>query len=102
MTPTLVDFDGDGRSDVLLYNTTSGQAFELLARPDGSFATYGPFVWAPDWVIGAGDFDGNGSGDLLFANPLLTAHYKVFAVAPGVLALNYGYWAPIWSTIVAR
>ena len=61
------DFNGDGRSDVLLRNV-DGTITEWLGETNGSFtwnsaATYGI---NPGWTVaGTGDFNGDGRDDVL-------------------------------------
>ena len=63
------DFNGDGKLDLAVVNTTSGSVSVLLGKGDGTFqpaltsATgYGPVS------IAVGDFDGDGKLDLATAN----------------------------------
>ena len=62
------DFNGDGRSDVLLRNS-NGWMTEWLGQANGSFSDNGAVAsnWAhPDWqVAGTGDFNGDGRSDVL-------------------------------------
>ena len=62
------DFNGDGRSDVLLRHI-NGWMTEWLGQANGSFSDNGAVAsnWVhPDWqVAGTGDFNGDGRSDLL-------------------------------------
>ena len=62
------DFNGDGRSDLLLRHT-NGWSTEWLGQANGSFADNGAVAsnWLhPDWrLAGSGDFNGDGRSDLL-------------------------------------
>lgn len=62
------DFDGDGKSDILWRNTSSGANTAWLmngfTRTSGALATS-----TTDWkVVGTGDFNGDGKADILWRN----------------------------------
>ena len=63
------DFNGDGRSDILWRNPTTGVIGESLGQADGGFA-YNAVVNVSvdtDWQIDAiGDFNGDGRSDILW------------------------------------
>jgi hypothetical protein len=65
------DFNGDGRSDLLLRND-NGSFFDLLGQTNGGFANNGDNSFANvaiSWhIVGTGDFDGDGKADLLLRN----------------------------------
>ncbi|MBF0344255.1 MAG: VCBS repeat-containing protein [Nitrospirae bacterium] len=67
---TVNDFDGDGYSDVLWYNNSTGDIYIWLmqgtAIVGGSYVAKGV---TSDWVIkGVGDFNGDGKSDILWQN----------------------------------
>ena len=90
------DFNGDGRSDLLLRHS-DGTIVEWLGQANGSFAANGAATsWLhPAWdVASTGDFDGDGRSDLLLrhdsgtltnwlgtANGSFTDNWGVFAQA---------------------
>jgi hypothetical protein len=64
------DLDGDGKSDLLWRNETTGQLYGMLMNGT-SIATQGMIYQEGnnDWKIVAwGDYDGNGKSDLLWRN----------------------------------
>jgi uncharacterized repeat protein (TIGR01451 family) len=66
--PATGDFNGDGRSDVVLFNATTGDVREWLM--DGVNAPtevlVGTQSHATARIVGTGDYDGNGQSDLLW------------------------------------
>src|SRR5262249_27412404 len=64
------DFSGDHNSDILWYNTTSGQVVVWLVN--GTSVTGGGSpgsVPPPDWaIVGQRDFNGDGFADILWRN----------------------------------
>jgi FG-GAP-like repeat len=63
------DFNGDGRSDILWRNSTTGVISESLGQSDGGFAGNALVTVAVDrsWQIaGIGDFNGDGRSDILW------------------------------------
>lgn len=66
------DFNGDGRSDILL-RRDDGTITNLLGQPDGARPTNNrDNFWTlvdPTWVVaGVGDFNGDGRSDILWRN----------------------------------
>src|SRR6185295_10455241 len=64
------DFNGDGTSDILFRNMTSGSVYEWqLLNGTIVIAQGSPGGATADWVIaGAGDFNGDGKSDILWRN----------------------------------
>ena len=65
------DFNGDGKADILWRNTTSGEVYvwQMNGISISGQGTPGTVSPASGWVIqGAGDFDGNGTSDILWQN----------------------------------
>jgi len=67
---TTGDINGDGRSDLIWWNKTTGLVYAMLIQ--GTTITGGSVIHAePDtsWkIVAAADFDGNGTSDLLWWN----------------------------------
>lgn len=65
------DFNGDGRSDIALFNTTTGEVREWLM--DGVNAPAEVVVGTQAnlslHIVGTGDYDGTGTSDLLWHDP---------------------------------
>jgi DNA-binding beta-propeller fold protein YncE len=70
LTPAKMDFSGDGRSDLLYRNSSTGQVYRMLMN--GFAITNGAFAYAEPntaWkIVGDGDFNGDGVSDLVWRN----------------------------------
>lgn len=65
------DFNGDGSSDVLLLNTQSGTVADWSVRNNtsGSFTSIAGIAPGTGWnYLGVGDFNGDGTSDILWQN----------------------------------
>ena len=74
------DFDGDGRSDILWQDPTTGAVSVWKMGSDGLSKTEGsigaPSGPGPQWQVkGTGDFDGDGVSDILWQNAKTGAVY---------------------------
>jgi hypothetical protein len=78
--PVDKDFNGDGFSDLLLQNTTTGQ-HKVLELSNGAVTSSFALPKAPlNWeMVGAGDFLGNGQVDPVLENSINGAH-KIWIV----------------------
>ena len=65
------DFNGDGKADILWQNSTTGEVYIWLMNGRTIIGQGGVEVISPSsgWsVAGVGDFDGNGTSDILWRN----------------------------------
>ncbi len=94
------DFDGDGKSDILWFNSATGQ--NSIWFMNGATLVAGPFLPSMtdlNWKIaGVGDFDGDGKADILWRNALTGQNHiwimnggtvKSDALIPLVADLNW-------------
>lgn len=93
-TITPADFDGDGRTDLFLYDAT-GRWFTVQFTPTSALYIGG--TWAPGWTIRAGDFDADGLSDLFLYNSTNGQWFVALTVSPGTFAFFGGVWAPQWT-----
>ena len=85
------DFNGDGFSDVLFQNTTTGAVADWLVSPTsgmaGTFNAIAGITPNSGWTFdGVGDFNGDGTSDLLWSNG---ARLAIWDVANGALSQTF-------------
>ena len=99
---TTGDFNGDGKSDILLQNRVDGACFvwEMNGLSFLNDSSFGYVGWTPgkDWQVKAtGDFNGDGKSDILLQNAVDTSCFVWEMNGLSLLSDNsYGYvgWAP--------
>ena len=96
-TITPADFDGDGRTDLFLYDA-AGHWFTVQFTDTS--ATYVGGLWAPGWTIRAADFNGDGRSDLFLYNTVNGQWFAATTLSPGSFAFAPGVWAPGWTVNV--
>jgi hypothetical protein len=63
------DFNGDGKSDILWYNPSSGQVVQWLVNGTSVIGGGSPGSVGSPWaIVGQRDFNGDGSADILWRN----------------------------------
>jgi hypothetical protein len=63
------DFNGDGKTDILWRNSTTGQVYLWLMNGASVSTASAVATVSADWVIqGVGDFNGDGRADILWRN----------------------------------
>ncbi|URD60440.1 FG-GAP-like repeat-containing protein [Sphingomonas sp. KRR8] len=90
-TSAIGDFNGDGRSDLLLRNT-DGMVTEWLGQANGGFSwnSAATYALATGWVVeGAGDVSGDGRADLVLRNSATGTVTDWLGQADGTFVSNH-------------
>ena len=95
------DFNADGKSDILLQNSTNGDCYVWETNgPNAALVGYGYVGWSPgkEWVVKAtGDYNGDGKSDILLQNSVYGSCYvwELDGLNP-LSSGSYGYvgWTP--------
>src|SRR6266850_1381880 len=86
------DFDGDGTSDILWRNSSTGENYiyfmdgGIILPSEGYIRTIADQTWV---IAGVGDFDGDGRSDILWRNTVSGDNYIYFM--NGLQIVNEGY-----------
>jgi len=88
------DFNGDSLADFLLYDPTTGVAYEVIST--GADFSYSRADWSPGWDITVVDFNGDGRSDMLLYNPISGVWFRALNVGLGVDQFSYTTGNP-WS-----
>jgi hypothetical protein len=94
VTPTVIDLDGNGVSDLFLHDKTTGQWFEELGDGAGHFADAAWGTWLPGWDVCPTDFNGDRRTDLLLYNPATGRWFQAWNYNVG----QFGYFGGYWGT----
>jgi FG-GAP-like repeat len=95
------DFRGIGRSDVLLYDPTSGTAYTGLSNADGTFQ-YSSALFTPAFdTVRTGDFNGDGKADIVVYNSRTGLAYLGMGNGDGTFAFQSLFWSPGYDFVAA-
>jgi len=83
------DFNGDGKADLILYNSKTGEASMGLGNGDGTFSFQSLF-WSPGYdFVETGDLDGDGKTDVILYNSSTGTTYTGISQGNGTLTYTY-------------
>jgi len=105
----LADFNGDGRPDILLENSTTGQrVLWLMGGPNNAYVTLGLDLGFldPAWhIVVLADFNGDGKPDILLENAATGQRVLWLMGGPNsqyvTLGLDLGFLDPTWHIVAA-
>ena len=103
---TRVDFNGDGKTDILWRNTSTGDNYIYFMDGTTVLGTSGYTYTVPlVWTVGStADFNGDGKADILWRNTSTGDNYIYFMDGTTVLGTS-GYTATVplnWSVVNTR
>jgi hypothetical protein len=97
--------NGDGRSDVFVYNASDGRWVRCISQPDDNFSYTNAGIWSPGWTIYPADFNGDARADLFLYNATADANhgrtFRVLSNADESLTYLEGEmrWSSDWTII---
>jgi VCBS repeat protein/FG-GAP repeat protein len=94
-TVTVADFNGDGQSDLFLYDPAGGHYFRVLWV--NGVTQYDGGLWGANWTIVKADFNGDGLSDLFLYNKANGRWFVVITERNGSLSYYGGLWAANWQ-----
>jgi hypothetical protein len=92
------DFNGDGKSDILWQDTSTGAVEIWLMNGTAKLSSGSPGSLGTEWsIVGVGDFNGDGDADILWRNTstgevliwLMDGTAKTSSGSPGSLGLEW-------------
>src|SRR5262245_18234726 len=97
------DFDGNGLTDFLLYNSDSGLFYRVINNGAGNFSYYSG-GWSPGWTVKILALNGDGLSDVCLYNRATGVWFRCIGSALVANGFSYsgGGWAAGWDLYVAR
>jgi hypothetical protein len=97
-TRVVADFNGNGTSDILWRNATTGQVIEWQMNGGVSLTTSNLLITDTNWtVVGTGDFNDDGTADILWRNAA-TGAVMEWLMSNGTVSSNVGLLTdPVWK-----
>ncbi len=90
------DLDGDGLTDMFVYNFNTGMWVKCFVDGAGGFKGYTVSAWDPGWTLYTADLNGDGRGDFLVYNRVNGSWVEALSQA-GFGGFDYpasGTWEP--------
>ena len=94
------DLNGDGRTDVFAYNTTSGAWYQCIYNGHGFDSAGGS--WSAGWQVSMTDLNGDMLCDVLVYNSTTGACYQCLNNGGGSFVYTAGSWGKGWTVIASR
>lgn len=95
------DFRGLGRSDALLYDASSGNAYTGLSNADGTYTYTNNLFTSGFDVLRTGDFNGDGKSDLVLYNSRTALAYIGMSDGDGTFTFQSLFWSPGYDFVEA-
>jgi hypothetical protein len=99
----LGDLDGDGKTDIVWRNSSSGENYlypmngTAIKPTEGYLRAVADDAWQ---IVGSGDYDGDGKGDLLWRNATTGENYVYFMNATSIVNEGYLRTVPVGNWMV--
>ena len=98
----VLDFNGDGKQDVFLYDPVAGGAYAGLSNGTGGFSYVFNFFTPGFDTIRYGDFNGDGKSDLIAYNSTTALGYVLLGSGSGTFSSAVSmYWGPGFTKVAA-
>ncbi|MFB3855019.1 MAG: FG-GAP repeat domain-containing protein [Vicinamibacterales bacterium] len=92
----MADWDGDGISDVFMYNPATGAWTKQYNIVGGGFTPY-EGSWSPNWEVYPLRLNADGRDDIFVYNRQMGWWYRCLNTSTGGFEYVYGSWDPDWA-----
>lgn len=97
-TVNRADFNGDGTTDLFLYNPVTGVWLKAIDNREGTYSFYG-YQWAGGWTPYVADMDGDGRSDVFIYNKTTGNWFRCLTIGSGDFSYAPGVWASGWQIV---
>jgi hypothetical protein len=94
---SLVDLNGDGSGDALLYDSATGNWSRQISQPGGGFLEQSAGSWATGWSVLSANFNGDGLTDFFLYNTTSGEWSKMITGPSDFTVQASGGWWPGWQ-----